>query len=194
MEAVECLKLHYDSPCLVHQTHANMILEAPPLKEGTGREQCHLQKSVQQQVCALKAMNHESSGSFITTTIEIKLDPNTMFERQKHSQSSTDVFNYQELLDFISLQSQASENSIADYGKKQSRHESPPPIRKVYKPIASYATSADSSASLCLTYRTDKHLLYACPKFKLMPHEKKIATLKSNNLYMNCLESGHFVK
>ena len=36
-EAVECLTSRYDRPRLIHQTHVKMILEAPPLKEGTGR-------------------------------------------------------------------------------------------------------------------------------------------------------------
>ena len=34
-EAVECLKSRYDRPRLIHQTHVHLILEAPPLKEGT---------------------------------------------------------------------------------------------------------------------------------------------------------------
>ena len=37
-EAIECLTLRYDRPRLIHQTHVKMILEAPPLKEGTGKE------------------------------------------------------------------------------------------------------------------------------------------------------------
>ena len=34
-EAVECLKSRYDRPRLIHQTHVRMILEAPPLKDGS---------------------------------------------------------------------------------------------------------------------------------------------------------------
>ena len=38
VEAVECLKNHYNRPRLIHQTHVKIILEAPSVKEGNGRE------------------------------------------------------------------------------------------------------------------------------------------------------------
>ena len=37
-EAVECLKSRFDRPRLFHCTHVQMIVDAPPLKEGTGKE------------------------------------------------------------------------------------------------------------------------------------------------------------
>lgn len=80
-----------------------MILEAPPLKEGTGKELRRLHDTVQQYLRALKAMDYEPSGPFITSTLELKLDPNTMFEWQKHSQSSIGVPHYQEVLEFIKI-------------------------------------------------------------------------------------------
>ena len=42
--------------------------------------------------------------------------------------------------------------------------------------------------------QSDKHPLYACQKFKYFPHDKMLSTLRSNNLCMNCLKPGHFVK
>ena len=71
-----------------------MIFEAPSLKEGTGKELGRLCDTVQQHLRALKAMDYEPSGPFITSTLELKLNPNTMFEWQKHSQSSTVVPHY----------------------------------------------------------------------------------------------------
>ena len=91
MEAVECLKARYDRPRLIHQTHVRMILEAPSLKDGSGKELRRLHDTVQQHLRALKAMDYEPSGPFITSALELKLDVNTMFEWQKHSQDSTDV-------------------------------------------------------------------------------------------------------
>ena len=40
----------------------------------------------------------------------------------------------------------------------------------------------------------EKHPLYACPKFKSLSHDKMVSTLKANNVCMNCLRSGHFIK
>ena len=102
-EAVKCLTSRYDRPRLIHQTHVKMILEAPSLKKGTGKELRRLHNTVQQHLCALKAMDYEPSGPFITSMLELKLDPNTMFEWQKHSQSSTAVPHYQDLLEFVNL-------------------------------------------------------------------------------------------
>ena len=36
--------------------------------------------------------------------------------------------------------------------------------------------------------------MYACTKFKSMPHDQKVSTLKANGLCLNCLGPGHFVK
>ena len=40
----------------------------------------------------------------------------------------------------------------------------------------------------------EKHPLYMCPQFKALTHDKKIATLKSQDRCLNCLRPGHFVK
>ena len=83
MEAIDCLKSRYNHPRLIHQTHLKMI----PLKDGTGKELRHLHETVQQHLRALKSMDYELSGPFITSIIELKLDANTRFEWQRHSQS-----------------------------------------------------------------------------------------------------------
>ena len=38
------------------------------------------------------------------------------------------------------------------------------------------------------------HPLFMCPTFKDMPRDKKIATLRLNDLCLNCLKPGHFAK
>ena len=70
---------------------------------------------------ALKAMDYEPSGPFITSVLELKLDTNTMFEWQRHSQSTVAVPHCQDLLDFINLRAQASEASTTN--KKSVRNE-----------------------------------------------------------------------
>ena len=37
-EAIKCLHERYDRPRLIHQTHVRAIINAPPLKDGNGRE------------------------------------------------------------------------------------------------------------------------------------------------------------
>ena len=97
-EAIEGLQSRFDRPRLIHQTHVHMVLKAPSLKEGSGKELRHLHDIVQQHLQALKAMDYEPSGPFITSVLELKLDVNTMFEWQKHSQSTSTMPHYGELL------------------------------------------------------------------------------------------------
>ena len=90
-EAIDCLRARYDHPCLIHQTHAKVILEAPPLKDGNGRELRHLHDIVLQHLSGLKVMKYEPSGPFITSVLELELDVGTMFEWQKYSPKSSGV-------------------------------------------------------------------------------------------------------
>ena len=41
---------------------------------------------------------------------------------------------------------------------------------------------------------SEQHPLYACQKFKAMSRDEKLSSLRKNNLCLNCLGSGHFVK
>ena len=99
-EAVEFLKSRHNCPRLIHQTHVRNISGVPNLK-GKELRRLHLR--------ALKAMGHEPSGSFITSLLEVKLDPNTMFEWQRFSHDQEDVPYSSNLLDFLNLRAQASE-------------------------------------------------------------------------------------
>ena len=45
-EAIECLQSRYDRSHLIHKAHVQMILEAPSLKEGNGRELRRLHDTV----------------------------------------------------------------------------------------------------------------------------------------------------
>ena len=194
-EAVKCLTSRYNRPRLIHQTHVKMVLETPPLKEGSGRELRRFHDTVQQHLRALKAMDYEPSPHFITSTLELKLDANTMFEWQKHSQSSTDVPHYEELLKFVDLRAQASETSVTEPTKRQTRHESS--SRRPFtsgKPVSLFATNTESTTDQCVACKANKHPLYACTKFKSMSHDQKVSTLKANDLCLNCLGPGHFVK
>ena len=86
-----------------------MILEAPPLKDGHGKELRKLHDTIQQHTQALKVMDCEPLGLFFTSVIELKLDTTTMFEWQKHSQDTSSMLHYLDLLEFINLRTQASE-------------------------------------------------------------------------------------
>ena len=100
-EAVECLQRRYDRPRLIHRTHVQTIVKTPQLKDGTGKELRQLHDKVQQHPRALKAIGSEPPGPFITSVLELKLNPTTMFEWQKYSQESTEVPHNNDLLEFL---------------------------------------------------------------------------------------------
>ena len=162
-EAIECLQCRYDRPRLIHKAHVQMILEAPSLKKGNGRELRRLHDAVQQHLRALKAMDCEAPGPFITSVLELKLDSNTMFEWQKHSHESSTVPHYNELLDFINLRAQASETL--------------PSNRKLTypnKPIASFTADASDTSPKCSLCKMERHPLYACSCFKQLSHDQRV--------------------
>ena len=61
-----------------------MIMDASALKDGNGREVRRLHDTVQQHLCALKALGNEPSGPFVTPMLELKLGTNTVFEWYKY--------------------------------------------------------------------------------------------------------------
>ncbi len=129
-------------------------------------------------------MGQEPSGPFITSMLELKLDQNTMFEWQKHSQESTEIPHYKDLLEFINSRAQASE-CISSETKRVTRNESrryPPG-----KSITSFAAcTTDANCTLC---KNEKHPLYVCTRFKSLPRDKMVSLIKSSEL---CLRPGHF--
>ena len=56
-EAIECLQLRYDRLRLIHKAHVSIILDTPPLKEGTGKKLRRFHDTVQQHLRAPKAMD-----------------------------------------------------------------------------------------------------------------------------------------
>ena len=79
-EAIECLKSHYNRPRATHRAHVRMVIDAPPLKDGSGKELRRLHDTLlQQHLRALKSMKHEPDSSFITSIIELKLNQDTIF-------------------------------------------------------------------------------------------------------------------
>ena len=134
-----------------------MIVDAPPLKDGTGKELRRLHDVVLQHLRALKAMDYEHSGPFITSVLELKLDTNTMFEWQRHSQESAEVPHFKKLQEFLDMRAQASEVSVPECGKKpksEGYNGRKPFIPS--KPIASFAGAADPMAT-CVVCKSGKH-------------------------------------
>ncbi len=190
-EAVDCLCKRYDRPRLLHQAHVRAIIDSPSLKDGTGRELRRLHDTLNQHLRALKAMKYNPPGPFITSMVELKLDPGTMFEWQKHTQTSSAVPHFDALLEFIDLRAQASESTAPELSRKRPYEVVSSKRSFTPRSVASLTASLNDSCTVC---KTGKHPAYSCPKFKSLPHDQMMGVLKSKSLCLNCLKPGHFVK
>ena len=130
-----------------------MILKAPqPIEGSSGKELRKLHDMVQQHLRALKAMDCKASGPFVTSDLEFKLDPNVMFEWQKHSHESATVPHYNELLEFINLRAQASKSlAVTRMGSAPSKSS------QSHKSITSFMANASDSPSNCVVCTTEKN-------------------------------------
>ena len=119
-----------------------------------------------------------------------------MFEWQKHSQKCESIPPYQDLLEFLNLRAQATESSLIDHGNKRVKHDTPQSRKNLTSggSVVSYAANAESTPNRCIVCKSEKHPLYACSKFRNMPHDDKMSTLRPNGFCMNCLGPNHFVK
>ena len=190
-EAIECLTKRYDRPRLIHQAHVKTILDIPPLKTGSGKELRHLHDVAQQHLRALKTMECEPSGPFVTSVLELKLDSRTMFEWQRHTSTSTGIPPYSELLSFINLRAQAAEHSTSTVNKTNPGEE-----RKNHKILPAHPANIKvEDTGICVACKNaTTHPLYSCTKFRSLSRDGKMAIVKENNLCHNCLRPGHFVR
>ena len=158
-KAITCLTLRYDRPPLIHQAHVQKILEIPSLKDGSGGELRRLHNVAQQHFQALKALGQEPSGSFVRSLLELKLDTNNMFEWQRHSQSSTDIPHYKDMLEFINLRVQASETLLPDTGRKSFKTDYASSSKKTMpsKSVASFTASTDTSSNCVVCKYANTH-------------------------------------
>ena len=190
-EAIDCLCTRYNRPRLLHQAHVQAIVDAPSLRDGSGQELRCLHDTANQHLRALRAMDCEPPGRFITSLLELKLDPTTMFEWQKCSQEATGVPHFTVLLEFVNLRAQASESSVLESTKKHRAEVQQHKHSFSSCPITSMTAAVDE---YCVACKTSKHPLYGCPKFKALPHDRMMVLLKSNRVCHNCLKPGHFIK
>jgi hypothetical protein len=188
-EAITCLKARYNRPKLIHQAHVKKIVDIPSLKDGSGKELRRLHDTAQQHIRALKELGNEPDGPFITSFLQLKLDPTTLFEWQKHDQDSDKVSGYNKFLEFINLRAQASECLLPERSSRPNRSETP---RRNFQPRS--ATFTAGVANTCVVCKGERHPLFTCPQFKAMPRDKMMSVVRSNELCLNCLKPGHFAK
>jgi hypothetical protein len=121
--------------------------------------------------------------------LQLKLDPTTLFEWQKHDQDSDKVSGYNKFLEFINLRAQASECLLPERSSRPNRSETP---RRNFQPRS--ATFTAGVANTCVVCKGERHPLFTCPQFKAMPRDKMMSTVRTNELCLNCLKPGHFAK
>lgn len=137
-------------------------------------------------------MKKEPSSPFITSLIEMKLDNNTRFEWQKHSQASDDVPDYNDLLKFLNLRAQAAESAMSGSRRHGNNRKGQTP-NLPGREFSHLTHAQDPSSSDCVECN-EKHPLYPCKMFKDLSHDKMVEVARSHNLCLNCLKPGHYSK
>lgn len=90
--------------------------------------------------------------------------------------------HYENLLQFLDLQAQASKSVSPDSTKKPYRLDSQVP----------HAPKHQVSKSLtCVACKKEKHPVYSCSHFKSLGNEDRMSIVKSHGLCINCLHPGH---
>ena len=200
-EAIACLRSRYDKPRLLHQAHVRAIVEFPSLKEGNAKELRRLHEVLSQHLRALKAMKHEPSGAFITSLIQLKLDQNTMFEWQKHSQGEKDVPHYDKLVQFLEMRAIAAESCTRETTRRPGSSKTMAYLTKednLSKKETSYSEASTTKTMStthggisCPICKVSKHLLYYSPKFKALPIDRCLIVARESNACFNCPSTGH---
>ena len=95
-------------------------------------------------------MGKEPPGVFITSVLELKLNASTMFEWQKQSQDTSEVPQFNDLLEFLNMHAQASEVHSSDHGKENNRSETQGKWQFCGKPIASSVGNAFNATTNCV--------------------------------------------
>ncbi len=106
-----------------------------------------------------------------------------MFEWQRASQDSTSVPHYKRLLEFLDLRAQASETCSLTQERRGGAN-----IRK-RTPRSQLMLEMYLNQQQIVSFV--RHPLYACPKFKSLPHDKMWSAVRSNNVCLNCFRPGH---
>ena len=125
------------------------MLEATPLKNGSGKEICRLHEITNQHMHALKAVKQDKYESLITAILESKMDSSMIKEWERYNRDQKTP-PYTEVLKFLDLQAQDTENIvIRDDVRKQL-------VTKTY---------TASMEDTCVACKKDNHSLYGCKSF-----------------------------
>lgn len=163
-EAVEWLQSCYNHPRLIHQTHVRMIIDAPPRRDGNGKELRRLHDTVLQHLERSKSWSMNllvrSSPPYLSSYLTLTpcLNGRNTDAPGIHQPSCSSFWS-------ICLEPGKRVKNEVHIAKKFITS-SKSVLKSVMssKPIASFA-GADDLVN-CVSCKSGKHPLYTCPKFK----------------------------
>ena len=130
-------------------------------------------------------MNENKFEMLLTGVIELKLDPTTMWDWQRSTGEKKEVPAFKDLLDFLYLQANDTENSVRDVVKKRPKESNPGK-----KTIKFYTAVVEDTCVVC---KNDYHPLYECKLFVAISPDKRMQLVRDSHLCINCLKSEHIL-
>ena len=170
-EAIKCLKDHYDRPKVTHHEHPpssqQCILQAPIRKASNRSELCKLYDVCKQDIRAIELSNHFDLETFLTFTMELKLDEVTRIKWMDYSNDSQKTPLYSELLKFLDMQARHFESVTSEHKPQMTTHQS-------------YTTTVEYDDA-CMACRKGKHPLANYRKFQGMSREERWDMVKKGS-------------
>ena len=124
---------------------------------------------------------------FITSLIQLKLDPATSFAWKESSKELVDeIPEYDVMLRFLDQRARSSDDNHikkSNVVMANKKYTSP-------KTVTIYLNTS-FTAGKCQLCRGERHPLYVCPKFKSMTVAERRSSAAARNACFNCLRSGH---
>ena len=174
-EAIKCLKDRYDRPRVTHHEHVRSILHAPNMKANNGRELRKLYDVCNQHIRALKLADQFDIDTFLTITMELKLDEATRLKWMEFSNDCKTTPSHEELLKFLDLQARHYESVSSERKPQTTTHRS-------------YAAVVEDACVVC---SQGSHPLAGCSQFQRMSREERWDIVKKDARCKNCLKPGH---
>ena len=133
-----------------------------------------------------KGHKHNPFDSLVTAVLEAKMDQMTMREWKRYTQDHKDIPPFLLLLEFVDLQALDMKNTVY----VEQKQPAVTPDKKTIR--VSYVTTKIKDC--CVVCKAGRHPLHTCKSFQAFPHSKKVAIVRKNRLWLNCLKLGHFVR
>ncbi|GAB1869625.1 DUF1758 domain-containing protein [Camponotus japonicus] len=186
-KAWEVLERAYEVKRILISRHLSAILNLPTLDKETTVGLSKIADETQQHLASLNALNVSVGQEMIVHILESKLPKNTL-EKWETSLDRDEYPALELLYEFLykTAVCASKRERARSTEAEQSKSEHPAKKKQNYSSNRAFVLNASRNCKVC---NTKQHPLYMCDKFKQLPVNRRIETVKNAKLCYNCLRS-----